>query len=435
MNSPAISTSGLGKRYEIGRRRDLHGRLTESLWSAMAAPFRRHPAVSKDWIWALREVSFEVPRGEVVGVIGRNGSGKSTLLKVLSRITEPTMGLARLEGRVGSLLEVGTGFHPELTGRENVFMSGAVLGMRRAEINRRFDEIVDFAGVEPFLDTPIKRFSSGMQVRLGFAVAAHMDPEILFIDEVLAVGDAEFQRRCLGKMSELGQGGRTILFVSHSMPAVLRLCKQALLLDHGRLVELGRASDVVHAYMRTGASSATERIWSEWDAPGDDVAKLRAIRLLPHRVDGIDEFDIREPIDIEVEYSTSGRASTRPLLNVDAYNEEDVCVFSLTDQTSQGWRKLPTKSGIIRSTCRLPGNFLAEGRLSLNVAVVTYNPLVGHAVELNAVSFRVVDRSDGDGAKGMAAGDWPGVVRPLLDWRVDRRPVQESDMGERANHS
>ena len=200
----AISVEGLGKRYQIGRQQDPYGRLTESLWRALRAPLdlaRRRPRDSSEWIWALRDVSFDVHQGDVVGVIGRNGSGKSTLLKVLSRITEPTAGSAQLHGRVGSLLEVGTGFHPELTGRENVFMSGAVLGMRRSEIIRKFDEIVDFAGIDQFLDTPVKRYSSGMQVRLGFAVAAHLDPEILFIDEVLAVGDADFQKKCLGKMS------------------------------------------------------------------------------------------------------------------------------------------------------------------------------------------------------------------------------------------
>ena len=239
MSDVVVSVEGLGKRYRIGHQRDPYGRLTESLAGALRAPIdmvRGKRRETSEWIWALRDVSFELRQGDVVGVIGRNGAGKTTLLKVLSRITEPSAGRATLRGRVGSLLEVGTGFHPELTGRENVFMSGAVLGMRRGEIARKFDEIVEFAGIEQFLDTPVKRYSSGMQVRLGFAVAAHLEPEILFIDEVLAVGDAEFQKKCLGKMSEIGEAGRTILFVSHSMPAILRLCDQAVLLDRGEAI-------------------------------------------------------------------------------------------------------------------------------------------------------------------------------------------------------
>jgi lipopolysaccharide transport system ATP-binding protein len=248
----AVAVDNLGKRYQIGRRQEPYGRLTESLANALRAPWdrlRRLPHQSEDWFWALREVSFEVRRGEVVGIIGRNGAGKSTLLKILSRITEPTAGTARLYGQVGSLLEVGTGFHPELTGRENVFLSGAVLGMRKAEIARKFDEIVQFAGVEPFLDTPVKRYSSGMQVRLGFAVAAHLDPEILVVDEVLAVGDAEFQKKSVGKLESVARTGRTVLFVSHNLAAVEAMCSSGILLDEGRIVAAGTAPEVVEAYL------------------------------------------------------------------------------------------------------------------------------------------------------------------------------------------
>jgi len=422
----AISVEGLGKRYQIGRQQDAYGRLTESLWRTLRAPLelaRRKPRDPGDWIWALRDISFEVNEGDVVGVIGRNGSGKSTLLKVLSRITEPTVGGALLHGRVGSLLEVGTGFHPELTGRENVFLSGAVLGMRRAEIIRKFDEIVAFAGIDQFLDTPVKRYSSGMQVRLGFAVAAHLDPEILFIDEVLAVGDAEFQKKCLGKMSELGKGGRTIMFVSHSMPAMLRLCERAILLENGSVVAAGPTHDVVRVYLESDLGRTSERRWDDPStAPGNEIARLRSVRVIPKHGGRADEVDVSESIDIEVEYWSAGPADLQPTVNLAAFNDEGICIFTVTDQTNEQARNIPARPGMIRSTARIPGSFLAEGRVTLNVAVVTYNPFVGHAVEYDAIAFQVVDRTDGDGVRGAYTGAWPGVVRPMLDWQVEWFP-------------
>jgi lipopolysaccharide transport system ATP-binding protein len=253
----AISAEELGKRYQIGRTSAPYGRLTESLWRGLNAPVaiaRRRRREAAELIWALHHVSFEVGQGEIIGVIGRNGAGKSTLLKILSRITEPTEGRVVMRGRVGCLLEVGTGFHPELTGRENVFMSGAILGMKREEINRKFDEIIDFSGVERFLDTPVKHYSSGMQVRLGFAVAAHMETEILIIDEVLAVGDAAFQAKCIGKMGDVSHEGRTIVFVSHDMAAITRLCPSALLIDTGTCTFQGPTADAIAKYVQTEAS-------------------------------------------------------------------------------------------------------------------------------------------------------------------------------------
>ena len=423
MKDAAIEVKGIGKQYEIGQQQSGSDRLAEALIDALRGNFsRRRWRESPASFWALRDVSFDVKQGDVVGVIGRNGSGKSTLLKILSRITEPTTGTATLRGRVGSLLEVGTGFHPELSGRENIFMSGAVLGMRRAEILRKFDEIVDFSGVETFIDTPVKRYSSGMQVRLGFAVAAHLDPDVLFVDEVLAVGDAEFQRKSLGKMSELGEGGRTILFVSHSMPSVLRLCRSAVLLDAGRVTASGPTSEVVRTYLETHVGSTSERHWDAETAPGDDVAKLRSVQVSPASGGPGDEIDIREPVLIQVEYWRARPTGRRPFLNVDAFNEEGICIFALTDELGSGWDDLPAKPGLIRSTCRIPGNFLAEGRVTLNVAVVTQSPRIGHAVRLDVVSFLVVDRSDGDGARGTFTGTWPGVVRPLLEWAVEWLP-------------
>ncbi len=318
---------------------------------------------------------------------------------------------------------MGTGFHPELTGRENVFLSGAVLGMRRAEITRKFDEIVEFAGIEQFLDTPVKRYSSGMQVRLGFAVAAHLEPEILFVDEVLAVGDAEFQKKCLGKMSDLGRGGRTILFVSHSMPTMLRLCERAVLLDRGNVVTAGPTHEVVRAYLESDLGRTSERRWDDLStAPGDEVARLKSVQVIPAHGGRADEIDIREPIDITVEYWSAAPGSLRPSVNLTFYNDEGTCLFVTHDTADRKWRETPRIRGAVRSTVRIPGNFLAEGRVIVTVVLSTMNPPVLHALERDAVAFQVVDRSEGDGVRGEYAADWPGVVRPMLDWTVDWFP-------------
>ncbi|HEY8870341.1 MAG TPA: ABC transporter ATP-binding protein [Candidatus Limnocylindrales bacterium] len=430
MGDVAISAQGLAKKYRIGTPKGPYGRLTESLWNGLTAPFRpngEHETATD--FWALRDISFEIPRGSAVGIIGRNGAGKSTLLKILSRITEPTLGRAELRGRVGSLLEVGTGFHNELTGRENIFLSGAILGMRRAQITQRFDEIVDFADIGPFLETPVKRYSSGMKVRLGFAVAAFLEPEILFIDEVLAVGDAEFQKKCMGKMSEIGKGGRTILFVSHSMPTILRLCDRAILLDHGRLVTDGSTRHVVRSYLESDLGRTAERHWDDpRHAPGDDVARLKSIRVLPADGGPAEEVDIRQPIDVEVEYWCEEPGELRPSVGLHFYNDDGIRLFASHDWNDrEAWGR-PRVPGVVRSTCRVPGNFLAEGRIVVTVRVATLAPLVNHAVERDAVAFQVVDRSDGDGVRGHYANDWPGVVRPMLEWHIEI-PLAASDRG------
>jgi lipopolysaccharide transport system ATP-binding protein len=259
--SVAIEVDGLSKKYRLGEYQAAYGTLRETIVHASKrlAGREHHRAVSE--VWALKDVSFEVPEGQVLGIIGRNGAGKSTLLKILTRIVSPTAGRAEIRGRVGSLLEVGTGFNQELTGRENVYLNGAILGMKRKEIEGRFDAIVDFSGVERFIDTPVKRYSSGMYVRLAFAVAAHLEPEIMLVDEVLSVGDAEFQRRCLGRMEELGNSGRTVLYVSHALPSVAQLCDRAIWINSGGIVGDGRPAEVIANYLHQTHSSGTERSW------------------------------------------------------------------------------------------------------------------------------------------------------------------------------
>jgi lipopolysaccharide transport system ATP-binding protein len=366
-------------------------------------------------IWALDSVNFEVQQGEVVGIIGRNGAGKSTLLKILSRITMPTQGQATIEGRVGSLLEVGTGFHPELTGRENVYLNGAILGMKKLEIKNKFDEIVDFSGVDKFIDTPIKRYSSGMYLRLAFAVAAHLEPEILLVDEVLAVGDIDFQRKCLNKMKVIGQGGRTVLFVSHNMPAVTRLCSRVILFDKGRKAEDGSPHAVVGAYLKSDIGTSAQREWKmPAKAPGNEVVRLNAVRVCTEDGRTTESIDIRKPVCIEMEYDVL--ESNQVLVpNYHIFNDEGICVFITTD-CSNDWSRKPRPKGHYLSRVRIPGNFLSEGCLIVNVAICTMIPVRIHFHEADAVAFHVVDSLDGNSARGDYGGDYPGVVRPLLEW-------------------
>jgi lipopolysaccharide transport system ATP-binding protein len=422
----AIRAEGLGKLYRIGATKGAYRYrlLGEELADKVRRRGRPAPEAASRTFWALRNVSFEVAEGEVVGIIGRNGAGKSTLLKVLSRITPPTEGHVQIRGRVGSLLEVGTGFHPELSGRENIFLSGAVIGMRRSEIVRQLDEIVAFAGVERFLETPIKRYSSGMYLRLAFAVAAHLETDILLVDEVLAVGDAEFQKKCLGRMAEIGATGRTVLFVSHSMPSLVRLCPRIVLLDRGGVVADGSAQQVIRTYLDSGLASAAERTWATpQEAPGNDVAKLKAVRIRTESGEVRDEVDIRVPIGIEVEYwHLSEDPALRPSVNVHLINGDGVSLFVSNDFNDRQWLQRPRATGVVAATCWIPGNFLAEGQVYVTVGVSTYNPTVLHAAQEDAVAFQVVDRSTGDGARGPYTGDWPGVVRPMLRWTVKLDP-------------
>jgi len=419
---PIIKVEGLGKRYRIGAQQSPYGSLRETLAGAVRAPsrlWRRNPGGAQRTFWAVKNVSFEVQPGEVVGFIGRNGAGKSTLLKLLSRITEPSAGRFELYGRVGSLLEVGTGFHPELTGRENIYLNGAILGMARNEIARKFDEIVAFAEMEKFLDTPVKHYSSGMYLRLAFAVAAHLEPEILIVDEVLAVGDVRFQRKCLDKMQDVSQQGRTVLFVSHNMHAVSRLCKRAILLDEGEVLEDGPAARVVSSYLGFGLKATGEREWPNAErAPGDDVVRLRAVRVRSPDGQVTDVFDVRKPLTIEIEYEIL-RPGKRLSPIIICNNEEGICVFSSAGISEQFIdNQDPNFVGTCLSTCVVPGNLLAEGALRITVSINTIlDGNFTHVVERDAVRFQVVDSLEDDSsARGLYGGSVMGVVRPLLIW-------------------
>jgi lipopolysaccharide transport system ATP-binding protein len=420
MADPVVRATNLAKRYQLGRR-EPYGNLREALLRAL----RPSAARTDDGVlWALDSVSFEIQPGEAVGIIGRNGAGKTTLLKILSRVTAPTRGELELRGRVGALLEVGTGFHPELTGHENVFLSGAILGMKRAEIRARFDAIVEFAEVTRFLDTPVKHYSSGMFMRLAFSVAAHLQPEILIVDEVLAVGDTSFQRKCLAKMEEVGSEGRTVLFVSHNMPAVTRLCRRAILLDAGRVLKDGSCEDVVAAYLQSGLGTTASREWpSPGEAPGNEVVRLMAVRVkCGGRVTSA--VDIREPVALEMEYEVlEGGHVLVP--NLHFFNEEGIYVFTASEVRSP-WHRRPRAVGRYVSVAWIPGNFLAEGSLIVTAAISTMDPVRVHLRERDAVAFQVIDSFEGDSARGDYGGPIPGVVRPMLEWETVHRPPREA---------
>ncbi|HMP04614.1 MAG TPA: ABC transporter ATP-binding protein [Gemmatales bacterium] len=405
----AISVEHVWKEFRLG------GSPATHLREALAGWWHRRDRTPPRLHQALCDVSFTAQPGEVVGLIGRNGAGKSTLLKLLSRITRPTRGRITLRGRVGSLLEVGTGFHPELSGRDNIYLSGAILGMSRADLRKRFDAIVAFAEIEPFLDTPVKRYSSGMYVRLAFAVAAHLEPDLLLVDEVLAVGDARFQKKCLATMEAKAHEGRTVLFVSHNLQATTRLCPRLILLADGRIVGDGPAAQIVGQYLGSTAGTTAQRAWPDPDtAPGNETARLRGVRLVADPGPGLEAVDIRRPVGIEIAFDvlTPGRVIVP---NLELFNEEGLCVFVAGDVTSP-WRDEPRPAGRHVATAWIPGNFLAEGRFVVGVALSTLDPVRVHAQCREAIGFQVVDGLAGDSARGDYAGPMPGVVRPLLRW-------------------
>jgi lipopolysaccharide transport system ATP-binding protein len=375
-------------------------------------------ADSTSCIWALDDVSFDVEEGTVLGIVGRNGAGKSTLLKILSRVTEPTRGLVTVRGRVGSLLEVGTGFHPELTGRENIYMNGAVLGMKRAEIERKFDEIVAFSEVEQFVDTPVKRYSSGMYLRLAFAVAAHLEPDILVVDEVLAVGDAEFQKKCLGKMGAVAQQGRTVLFVSHNMSAILRLTQEAIVLKKGRLIKRAPTQEAVDFYLASGQAETGERIWENEEIPTSSAPfRPLSLRLKDQRGGIVDTIRSTEPAILEWEYRLDAALTgLRVGLYLSTIRGEYVFTAFDVDDARQFERFGARKAGHYVSRCTLPPDFLNEGRYSVGVNASSFG-VRRYFMDESALSFNV----DISGAPGT---QWPelrhGPVRPRLQWQIEK---------------
>jgi lipopolysaccharide transport system ATP-binding protein len=419
----AITVEGIAKRYRIGELHGTYGTLRDSLAAAGHRLVRRDHHSHDEEIWALRDVSFDLEEGGVLGVIGRNGAGKSTLLKILTRITTPTRGRATIQGRVGSLLEVGTGFHPELTGRENVFLNGSVLGMKQREIVQKFPEIVEFAGaeVEHFIDTPVKRYSSGMSVRLAFAVAAHLEPEILLIDEVLAVGDAEFQRRCLGRMEDFSSSGRTVIFVSHQMQAVSQLCERAIWLDKGEILLDGPGPDVVARYLQSGFGAGSSREWPELaTAPGDDLVRLRSVRVVDEDGELAQAVDVRHAAGVEIGFTVL-RLGLPVFPKIKVFDARGNVAFNAMD-TSSRWHE-PSPPGEYVATAWIPGNLLNEGLVTVQVSICSLgsNKLEPHAGLNDAVAFHVQDPGEGDSARGLFSGQWQGVVRPMLDWTCDER--------------
>jgi lipopolysaccharide transport system ATP-binding protein len=376
MSRPIITAEGLSKAYLIGLKRDKMATLSAAAWSMLKSPvenFRRLRRLNtyaveddaEDVYWAVKDVSFEIREGEVCGIIGRNGAGKSTLLKLLSRITEPTRGHAVLRGRVSSLLEVGTGFHPELTGRENVYLNGTILGMTKREVDRKFDEIVEFSGVETFLDTPIKRYSSGMQMRLAFAVAANLEPEILIIDEVLAVGDAEFQKKCLGKMKDVAKGGRTVLFVSHSISAVRALCQTGILLSRGRVISSGPIDSVLSDYLSAKSAVSSGDINA---ARRNSLAPcIQSVRILNERGEATTEINQGENIVVEVEYASPNEMYriTTPVLGVVIKTQSGEFVGGVSTNMTGEKFQTPSGAGVLKGTLKSPP--LVQGQYTLDI--------------------------------------------------------------------
>ncbi|HEY6805545.1 MAG TPA: ABC transporter ATP-binding protein [Pyrinomonadaceae bacterium] len=409
---PIIAVEGLGKRYRLGGQ--THNSLRDAVASIVRAPLKRfRSSSSPKTLWALKDVSFEVAPGEVVGIIGRNGAGKSTLLKILSQITRPTTGRVALNGRVGSLLEVGTGFHSELTGRENVFLNGAILGMTRAEIQRKFDEIVSFAETEQFLDTPVKHYSSGMTVRLAFAVAAHLEPEILIIDEVLTIGDVEFQKKCLGKMDEVTRAGRTVLFVSHDLNSVNAICERALLLHEGQIVKSGVTADVTRYYLDHSNSMFSPITWSTRpDAEAKEI-QLNSISAWQNGM-ATSAINCREPFTIHVDYVINDpvRGSRFYLVFRDEHGE---IIFTTSDYDVMTSEAMTRRPGRFISRVEIPGGLLKEGAYYASLGVdVRDNPKLVFAAD-DALHFDVFEPED-----DIQAGRHKraGGIAPLLNWEI-----------------
>ncbi|CAG0974295.1 Teichoic acids export ATP-binding protein TagH [Anaerolineae bacterium] len=434
MGDIAVRVENLSKLYRIGAKQESYKTFRDSITDAVTAPFKRVAGLLRgnaaaaanldETIWALKDVSFEVKRGEVVGIIGRNGAGKSTLLKILSRITEPTSGEAKVYGRVGALLEVGTGFHPELTGRENIYLNGAILGMSRETIKRKFDEIVAFAEVEKFIDTPVKHYSSGMGLRLGFAVAAHLEPEILIVDEVLAVGDAAFQKKCLGKMGEVAGEGRTVLFVSHNMVAVQSLCQRAVVLSNGEVVQTGTTDDMIRFYLATADSPPKDIALKErLDRTGSGLARITNLELLDRDLRCVDIVRSGDNVLFRVGYVLA--PETKNLHGVFVFVRLDDqfgrSIFTVTNQfTGEDFGLVPLQGAFLCSVPRLP---LVAGRYRARVSIFQDSTRLD-TVE-NAVEFDVAN-SDVYGTRRVPSNRKHGVIWVDHSWTFEHSEPNRS---------
>ncbi|MDG1462867.1 MAG: ABC transporter ATP-binding protein [Gammaproteobacteria bacterium] len=434
MANPALSVENISKLYRIGVPEISKETISNPLVRALAKPLanlRKYHSLysftekelsgkdpSKDILWALRDVSFEMNQGDLVGVVGSNGAGKSTLLKVVSRITPPTKGSLRVWGSVSCLLEVGTGFHGELTGRENIYMSGTILGMRKREIAAKFDEIVEFSGVGKFIDTPVKRYSSGMSVRLAFAVMAHLEPDLLIVDEVLAVGDVEFQRKCLNQMGDAGEQGRTVMFVSHNMAAVARLCKRGLFMQGGQLVQDAPIADVVYSYMTAGGASASERTWNDIsEAPGDDSCRLHSVKVVSEAGVPTGSVDVGHSVGIQIAFDVLEPGhKLSPYITL--VSDAGIDLFSSADSNRQ-FETVPREVGRYTTVCWIPPEFLAEGTHYTRVVLRAMNRQALVFRESDVVAFNVVDDSNVGFGTSWWEGKPKGVVRPRLDWTYE----------------
>lgn len=414
MSDTVIKIENLSKRYIIGHETGapymaLRDVLTEGMKKLNPLNWKDGGASSKEEFWALKDINLEIKQGEKIGIIGRNGAGKSTLLKILSRITEPTTGKVQIKGRVASLLEVGTGFHPELTGRENIFLNGAILGMRKQEIRRKFDEIVDFSGVEKFLDTPVKRYSSGMYVRLAFAVAAHLEPEILLIDEVLAVGDAEFQKKCLGKMDDVAKQGRTVLFVSHNMTAVKSLCNRGILLVNGEIKHLSSVEETIGKYVSSVNNDELSKSWSFSEAPGNDKVKIKSAKIINYSE--LDKIRVDVPFEIEFEIWNL-MESCQLSYSLHVYSIEGMMIFNSASKVTS------VKKGLFKGTCKIPPYLFNDNTYTFMIMIVrdgSYSLFKLH--DILTMKIEDVKRT------GAWHGKIQGVVRPNLEWKTEFRSV------------
>lgn len=411
---PIIEVKSLSKKYSVNIPQGGYITLRDTLSALIKKPINifKDNDSNKEF-WALRDVTFDVHPGETIGIIGSNGAGKSTLLKILTKITPPTKGQVTLRGSIASLLEVGTGFHLELTGRENIYLYGSILGMTRKEINKKFEAIVEFAGVQQFLDTPIKHYSSGMQVRLAFSVASHLDSDILLVDEILAVGDLDFQKKSINKMEDVTKSeGRTILFVSHNMELISRICDRVIILEKGKLLMDTNTTTAIRKYTKTSLGITTKREWKSFkSAPGESNVKLKSIRIFNSEGKSLNFFDIREDLFIEIIYWNIIQG-LYVFPSLEFYNEQNVLLFVATD-----WGKEAKSKGLYKSVVKIPGNLLSEGLIKTTVKFSSSRPILRiHFTESEIITFQITDKGESDSMRNGWIGEIPGVMRPKLDW-------------------